>query len=219
MSRDFNGTTQFAQLAAAPAATPLTLAAWVRADSAAGSGKALVCVCGAAFHYQLLGLSTALGKWYCGSRAGGSEYYAASTTAVSTGVWVHVAAVFASATSRAVFVNGVSEGSNATSTTPTLTRTAIASRNDGAVPGSFPSYFDGQMAHVAIWGAALTAAQIAGLAAGMSPLVVSSTAPWLYAPFRGESFPEVNFSGTAVTLSPTSSEAAKGTSDPRLYPA
>lgn len=219
MSRDFNGSSQFAQLAAAPAATPLTLAAWVRTDTTGGSGKSIVAVCGAGFHYQLLGQSTALGKWYCASRAGGSEYYAASTTSVSTGVWVHVAAVFASATSRAIFVNGVSEGSNTTSATPTLVRTAIGSRNDGAVPGATPSYFDGQIAHVAIWRAALAASQIAGLAAGLSPLVVSSTAPWLYAPLWGEAFPEVNVAGTSITLSPTGSEAPKGASDPRFYPA
>lgn len=217
MSRDFNGSSQFAYLASAPAASPLTLAAWVRPDSVSGLSKTIVAVCGAASHYQLLGLSVGLGKWYCASRQGATEYYAAGTTAVATGGWVHVAAVFASSTSRAIFVNGASEGSNSTSVSPTLTSTSVAARTDGAVPGGSPSYFDGQIAHAAVWPIALTSGQVASLAAGQSPLTVSATSPWLYVPLAGETFPEKNFSGLALTLYPVGSEPAKGANDPRLY--
>lgn len=215
MSRDFNGSSQYGVIASFTlTASPCTLAAWVKASSTTGSGKCILSVCGAGVHYHLIGLSTALGKWYCASRAGGSEAYAASTTAPITTDWVHICAVFASSTSRIIYVNGVNEGNNTTSAAPTLSNLAIAIRADGATPSTTPSWFAGQIAEPAIYSAALDAGQVASLAAGASPLIVAPASLAFYARLLGEASPEPNLRGTAVTLT---GSPAKGASHPRIY--
>lgn len=214
MSRSFDGSTQYAHNSFTMGTTPLTLCAWVKASSVTGGGKCIVALCGNTFHYQLIGLSTALGKWYCASRGGGSEAYAASTTAPTTSAWVHLAATFSSAYSRAIYVNGASEGTNSTSATVSPLRFSIAARTDGGVPGATPSFFAGQIAEVCAFDAALSAGQIASLAAGASPLVVARGSLRLYAPLTGEASPELNWRGTGFTLvgAPT-----KGAEAPRIY--
>ncbi len=215
MSRDFNGSSQYGEIASfSLTASPCTLAAWVKSASTSGSGKSILAVCGAGFHYHLIGQSIALGKWYCASRAGGSEAYAAGTTAPTTSDWVHVCGVFASSTSRVLYVNGVNEGSNATSTAPTLSKLAIGIRSDGATPAATPSWFTGQIAEAAIYSAALDAAQVASLAAGASPIIVAPASLVFYCRLLGEASPEPNLLGAAVSLT---GSPAKGASHPRIY--
>jgi hypothetical protein len=215
MSRHFNGSSQYGVAAYSIGATPLTLCAWVKAGTTAGGGKCLVALCGTtAFHYQLLGLSTALGKWYCASRAGGSELYVASTTAPTTSAWVHLAAVFPSAATREIFVNGVSEGSGSGAATVSPARFSIAVRTDGGIPAASPSYYEGDLADVCAFDVALSARQVASLAAGASPLMVARGNLRMYAPLWGEASTEPNFRGVGFTLtgSPT-----KGASRPRVF--
>ena len=215
MSRDFNGSSQYGEIASfSLTASPCTLAAWVKSASTSGSGKSILAVCGAGFHYHLIGQSTALGKWYCASRAGGSEAYAAGTTAPTTSDWVHVCGVFGSSTSRVLYVNGVNEGSNATSVAPTLSKLALGIRSDGATPSSQPSWFTGQIAEAAIYSAALDAAQVASLAAGASPIIVAPASLVFYCRLLGEASPEPNLRGAAVSLT---GSPAKGASHPRIY--
>lgn len=215
MSRDFNGTSQYGTLDPFSAAsTPCSLSAWVKASSTSGSAKAMLAICGDVSHYHLIGLSTSLNKWYCASRAGGSEAYAASATAPSITDWVHVCAVFASATSRVIYVNGANEGNNSTSASPTLSRLAVGIRSDGATPSATPAYFSGQLAEVAVYNAALEAGHVLSLAAGASPLVVAPSALVFYSRLAGESSPEANLRGGSVSLVGT---PAKGASHPRIY--
>lgn len=215
MSRDFNGTSQYGNIASfSLTASPCTLAAWVKTTSTSGSAKSILAVCGAGFHYHLIGQSTALGKWYCASRAGGSEAYAAGTTAPTTSDWVHVCAVFASSTSRVLYVNGVNEGSSATSVAPTLSNLAIGIRSDGATPSATPSWFTGQIAEAAVYSAALDAGQVASLAAGASPTIVAPASLAFYSRLLGEASPEPNLRGTALSLT---ASPAKGASHPRIY--
>lgn len=174
----------------------------------------MLALCGASFHYHLIGLSVSLNRWYCASRAGGSERYAAGTTVPATSTWVHVAGVFTSSTARAVFVNGTSEGSDSNSVSPTLSKLTVAVRGDGAIPGATPGYFTGSLAHVAVWNAALAAAQIAELARGASPLVVAPSSLVWHAPLWGEASPEVATAGSALSL--TGSPSA-GTVHPPVF--
>lgn len=216
MSRSFNGSSTGLYLSSFTTnASPVTMALWVKLTTTGGSGglvamqisgNQLVC------HY--LAYSRGLNVWYCTSRNGGSENNALSTTAATTN-WTHVAAVYASSTSRKIFVNGVEEGSNTTSVAPALNRMSLAFRTDGAVPSlSGGAYFDGLLAHAAIWAAALSAAQIASLASGASPLLVAPETLSFYAPLGGVVSAEPNLRGPALSVygSPTA-----GSSDPRIY--
>jgi hypothetical protein len=151
-------------------ATPQTLVVWVRPSVTNGSGKTLLTTTGAANHYQLAGISVGLNRWYVASRAGGSESYAASLTPPALNQWTHIAAVFASGTSRVIYVNGVPEGTNATSVSPTLTAMSLGIRCDGGFPNSgSPSIFEGDLALAAIYNVALTTSEIEQLAGGGSP--------------------------------------------------
>lgn len=151
-------------------ATPQTLVLWVRPSVTNGSGKALLMTSGTTNHYQIAGINPALNRWYAGSRAGGSELYAASLTPPALNQWTHIAAVFASSTSRVIYVNGVPEGTNATSAAPTLTAMSLGIRCDGRFPhATSPSIFEGDLALAAIYNVALTTSEIEQLAGGGSP--------------------------------------------------
>jgi hypothetical protein len=95
------------------------------------------------------------------------------------GVWRHAAGVFASSTSRTAYANG---GAGATNTTD-VTATAINSISIGA-RGISPviNYHDGLIAEVGIWDVALTAAEIASLAAGVTCDKVRPQSLRFYAP-------------------------------------
>lgn len=124
--------------------SPQTIVAWVYPSATNGVGRSVVSVGGANQHYNILGLSTGLGRWYCASRAAGSENYVASLTPPALNQWTHLAATFASSTSRVIWVNGVAEGTNTTWTVPTLTHIGIGVRADGAFPNATaPSWYDG----------------------------------------------------------------------------
>lgn len=216
MSRSFVGSNQYGSLSTFTfTATPCTIAAWVKTDSTGGSAKTVVALGGNLSHYHLVGQSTALGKWYIASRAGGTERYAASTTVPSTSAWVHICGVFGSTTSRVIYINGVSEGSDANFANPTVTKLGVGVRVDGAIPASTPGYLTGQIRDAVVWGVALSAAQVASLAKGASPLIVAPASLAFFCPLVGEASPEPNVRGPGVTLTGT---PPKGAADPALFP-
>jgi hypothetical protein len=87
-------------------------------------------------------------------------------TAISSGTWYHAAAVFASATSRTAYRNGIPGALNATSRVPTgINQTLIAYSGSGRP-------LVGTMAFPAIWNIALSPSDIASLAAGADPTLV-----------------------------------------------
>jgi len=89
-----------------------------------------------------------------------------TTTGFSSNTWQHACGVWNSTLSRTVYLNG---GSSATSSVsvvqPNTDRVLIGMRTSGGVNGLF---MDGQIAEFGIWNAALTAAEIASLAKGMT---------------------------------------------------
>ena len=82
--------------------------------------------------------------------------------------WYHVAGVYENATSRKAYINGSNESAandNGNSITPSGVNLLIIGARYNTVIGG---YFPGDMAEVGIWNAALTAAEIASLAKGMT---------------------------------------------------
>ena len=106
----------------------------------------------------------------------------------------------ATTSSRVVYVNGASEGSDTNNVTVSPSRFSVAVRTDGAVPAAYPSYFTGQLAEVCAFNVGLSASQVAELAAGLSPLQVAPGNLRLYMPLFGEQSPEINWRGTGLTL-------------------
>src|SRR3990167_2202236 len=94
-----------------------------------------------------------------------SSSNAITTTGYTANTWHHACAVFSSASSRAVFIDGGSKGENGTSGTPTgFNETTIGNRSDGGNPLS------GAVAEAAIWNIALTDDEVLMLANGLSPI-------------------------------------------------
>ena len=129
-------------------------------------------------------------------------------TNYTTSAWQHGAGVWSS-TNRYVFLNGAQDASDAQSTlggTPTLV--SIGSRFAGATAGIF---MDGLIAEVGIWNVALTAAEIASLADGMTCDKVRPDSLVFYAPLVRDL---IDYSG-GLTI--TNNNSATVAVHPRVY--
>jgi hypothetical protein len=94
---------------------------------------------------------------------------AVGATALSVGTWYSCVALFVSATDRQVYRDGVQDGTNATSKTPSITTPLLrVGLNSNASPGN-PAL--GSLAEIAVWSVALTVDEIAALV-HVSPLVI-----------------------------------------------
>lgn len=153
---------------------PFTLAAWFKADSLPGETEYPTIVSisdGDASHYCSIFIDGANSRYIGMDAYEEGSYACARTTAAptSTGVWYHAAGVSAGAAERYAYLNGGNVGSNAVGRSPTgVDTTAVGAVYVSGV--NFP--FDGKIAEVGIWNVALTAGEIAILAAGYCPLFV-----------------------------------------------
>src|SRR3990167_399937 len=186
MAYDFNGSNQYLSLATEPVtAVPLTMAAWGYADNG---------LFGADGEWVILNLSDTDARPEFTiefGRDGGvtnilamvfaaSGGFAISATNPVVDTWYHVGGVFTSATSRTVYVNGVADGSDTTNLTPTgISDLYVGSRFDLSVQ---QKKLNGKVAEAAIWNVALTAAEMAILGRGYSPLFVRPESLVFYAP-------------------------------------
>lgn len=86
--------------------------------------------------------------------------------------WVHVTAVFASSTSREVFINGVSKGTNTNSMTPTgINVLYVGADKSQASPGNFTSAI---IDDLKIYNRALTAAEISQTGGVMTRMTITN---------------------------------------------
>jgi hypothetical protein len=97
----------------------------------------------------------------------GAASTSSSTTVANTiGTWYHAAAVFLPSGQNVTgYINGIAgtPATNAGATLSTLDRVVVGARLSAGTPGLF---FDGELAEIGVWNAALTAKEIAGLAKG-----------------------------------------------------
>jgi hypothetical protein len=172
MAYEFNGTNQYISTAAAPvAAVPLTIACWFNSKSITANQR-LVRL------YSTAGLRP---YWDISARGadagdpvglavydGVSAQVTLSTTSYSANTWHHACGVFTSATSRTIYLDAGGSATGTTNLTPnqTINASIIGVFIDSS--GNLSQYFNGNIAEVGIWNAALTAAEIASLAKGMT---------------------------------------------------
>lgn len=184
-SFDFDGSDDYMELLSAPVtAVPLTIAAWIRADDDTTTDS--ICSVGdfddpSRFYIgknadSTVSAHTVNASSQNSSAAGGD--YAAAT-------WHHVVGKFVSATSREVFLDGVSVGTNTTSRTPAgLDSIQIGAFRSGST-GTLGSFFGGQIAHVAVWDIALSTTDITSLAGGAKPNTIQASDLVFYAALTG----------------------------------
>ena len=171
---------------------PLTLACWFRSDSLTlkqilmqvgtdGSGANL---------YSLRLAGNAGGDPVQACTTAGGETFASTTSGYSADTWHHAAAVFASNTSRIVYLDGGNSAEGTTNRVPSgINALSLGIELDNTFP------FSGRLAEAGLWNIALSAAQIALLAAGVSPLRIRPDALKGYWPLYAIGSPEPDYSG------------------------
>jgi hypothetical protein len=186
---------------------PCTLACWYYVDTAptVDNYETLVGLCdkdgdlfnttGSLFNIAVVGpTATFPSNVICSALNAGGGYAEAKSTTYTPGTWQHACGVFTSATSRACFLNGGNKGTSATNVTQSaLDRLCISGLKDA----SESDYFDGRIAEVAVWSAALTDTEVAALGAGASPLGIRPVSLEFYLPLVRDVVD--HFESTALT--------------------
>ena len=204
-----SASTQALSTASTPVtAAPLTLACWLRRSTFSGASSVVGLFQNAANgDGQLLTLraDTQLGA---GSYDAPFYNQSLSGTTVSQDVWTHGAGVWASTTSRTVYLNG----SAGTTNTDSLTPTSLNAIGVGAtIRPTLIEFFNGQIAEVGIWNVALTQPEIASLAKGMTCDKVRPQSLVFYAPLIR------NLQDVRGGLTITNNNGATVANHPRVY--
>ena len=132
-----------------------------------------------------------------------------STTTFTNGEWSHAGAVYASDSSRTAYCNG---GGAATNTTTVLTSPGFVDLFVGTRPApTLGGFFTGDIAEVGIWNVALTAAEIASLAKGMTCDKIRPQSLVFYAPLVR------NLTDQKGGLTITNNNGATVATHPRVY--
>lgn len=196
MARSFNGTSDYLEYAGgAITALPITLAIWANKDDTTALDVAISISDKDATNRIGIAFTAAAKVRIVGINTAGSNGNADTTASYSASTWHHAAAVFSSATSRTIYL----DGGNAVTDTNSID---VSPANfDSTTIGSFiistgrSQYFGGKLAEAGIWSVALTAAEIASLAKGMSPLQIRPESLVAYYPLIGNASPEVDLRG------------------------
>lgn len=160
---------------------PLSVAAWVYPETDPGT-QTIVNICDSAdltdYHWLFLSLSSG-SRVVAQTRDDTSNEGAETTTTYSTGVWNHVAGLWASTSSRAAYLNGGSKGTDTTTIAPAPNRMRVGHTYMG---NPYEAPMDGRICQLGIWNLALTDQDVAALAKGFSPLLVSPEGLVMYYP-------------------------------------
>jgi len=175
MARLFDdGSSEYLDAGSSPSTSPpLTVAAWFYSDDATHDSQPIVAIGNDANDttnfYRVHADSDGAVKAVAYNDA--TLGVAATSTSWSADTWHHACGVFSATNSRAVYLDGGGKVTNSTSVTPTVNKAMIGGLQYSDAP-AFTPYFSGRICHAAIWSAALTDAEVALLAAKISPLLV-----------------------------------------------
>lgn len=178
-------------------ATPFSMSAWIRATALTGGGV-VMCVgmdetylgnVGSGDFWRLN--MNATGTIQAQVGVGGSGISCNTLAGMTANVWVHVAASFISATSRAVWLNGGSKGTNATNRAPSIYNSVWI--------GGYDNTFPGAIANVGIWNNySLTDDDVLVLSKGFVPKTVAPTKLVFDMKLIGQYYPETDSRGGLV---------------------
>jgi hypothetical protein len=194
-------------------AAPLSMACWFYPLNVTAN-MALVCLENSGgtdrFILQALGAIGGDPLQYSAGQATTSSAAANSTIGYSANQWSHACGVETNAASRIVYLNGGNSATNTTSRTPaSIDRLKIGTLNFN---GTFPFHLmNGYIAEVGIWNAALTAAEIASLANGMTCDKIRPQSLVFYAPLVRD------LQDTKGGLTITNNNSATVATHPRVY--
>lgn len=187
--------------AAVLSAYPMTLACWFK-TATIHTGALVALDNGIALYNAIRYGSGTVDAFSSGA------FISSSTNTVGTGIWSHAAGVFSAANSRTAYLNGQAGTTDVNLNVAGLGNTT----NIGEVISS--EFFNGDIAHAAIWNVALTTAEILSLYNGLSPLLIRSSALSAYWILAGAASPEPDyFNNFNLTLN---NAPIQGTTDPSI---
>lgn len=149
---------------------PATLACWFKVDATSGEDTFLAVVESGASSPDRFQIMQEFGVMVAG-QGDSTGFDAIGKSGVSASTWHHGAGQFNSSTSRYAFLDGVKgmEGTSSKAFPTAMDETYIGVVNKD---GTFSAPMNGALAEVGVWNVALTDAEIASLATGMTPLMV-----------------------------------------------
>lgn len=206
MARDFVSATPDKLAKTSPVgitAVPLTMACWFNADNVTADGTLMSAnsASSQSGHMLLVGGGTAGDPIRARSRTGAGQVFADTSTSYTASTWHHACGVWVSATSRFSYLNGGGAVENTTSRDQAFDTVHFGVRGDDLVP------YDGQIAEAGLWNVALTAAEIASLAAGFCPLLIRPASLVSYWPLIGTFTTEIDLKGTSPLTVTTATKA------------
>lgn len=186
MARNLNGTSHYIEAGSAVvSAEPLTMACWFRSANVTAT-KVIMSLSksGGTERFMLVEAQGVAQPLRADSvNSGGTIASAISSGAVTAGKWHHATGIWATSSSRSVYLDGTNSGTNATAITVSgVNRTIIGARISS---GSYGAFFAGDIARVGVWNVALTADEIASLAKGFCPCMIRPQSLAFFAPLLG----------------------------------
>lgn len=172
--------------------TPITMACWFR-KSALGTTQGLMTIGADATNDQWQFRVTSTDFVQANAIDAGTGSTANTTTTITANTWHHGCAVFAGSSSRAAYIDGGSKGTNTTLRTPDISDTVVIGAQWAT--GVASGFWDGDIAEAAMWNVALTDAEVALLAKGVSPMTVRPELLSGYWPLMGRTSPEIGVVG------------------------
>lgn len=189
MSLDFDGTTSYVEATSGVVtAVPLTMSCWFNLDNATANQTLMsVSASGAtSARFAMIAAGAAVNDpLRAAVQAGGTVVNAEAGTFLAD-TWHHGCAVFTSATSRTIYLDHATSGTNTTNITPNaalINRTNLASQWGSGARGVTAN---GEIMEAAIWNVALEDAEIKALAQGFKPTQIRPNALVFYAPIIRE---------------------------------
>jgi hypothetical protein len=207
MAYDFNGGNYLTTASATASGSPMTIASFYRTAGSFGNDVIVSVGVNGGTHCNETFI-TNTGNFRATAIGATATGNATSPTTYSTNTQYHICGVFSSSNSRDIYVNGTSVANNAINigTQNTFDRIAI-----GAKATTLAQILAGRVAEVGIWNAALTAAEIASLAKGMTCDKVRPQSLVFYAPLVR------NLQDTKGGLTITNINGATVATHPRVY--
>jgi hypothetical protein len=186
-----------------------TFHCWFQPTTAADNATLMMSLTAGTLNWRQLGLRSSDAKLGAHERqTDGTSGFATSTGVLSDGVWAACGAVFTTAASRTVYLNGVAD----TDTTAIV----LADTFDKFRIGGEANYATGNIAEAAVWNVALNAGEMTALAKGFCPVLIRPSALVAYWPLFANDATELDMwkNGYALTVTGATKAAHPGI----LYP-
>jgi hypothetical protein len=195
-----------ATISASPTA-PLTFACWFQTSQAQAQVLVSINATGNSTHFFALYARGDAGRviqMYTGD-GGGTSVGGSNPEAYTSGAWSHACAIETSSTSRTAYCNGVQGYVDTGSRTPASLGEITVGRMGGTADNE---HLHGTIAHVAIWRAVLTPAEVYSLSRRAHPYTIRPTALYFYDPCNGHGTSDRDLvGGLTLTAAGTSSQA------------